>query len=136
MNSQQNAVVESLECYMDEIIETFEYFVKKSLLLFSVGVCSVVVMLVYVLRMLTERRPAKHSKTLTEWPIDNEKLYPLLSTREVTVQHIKPKVTCTSANTLVMKSIWPSYEEQVLRNIGFSNCHKVSIYLSKYVSIY
>lgn len=50
------AIVDSLECYMDDLVETFEDFVKKSLIVISFGIGAIVAMLVYLLKTVCERQ--------------------------------------------------------------------------------
>lgn len=53
--SQNRALVDSLECYMEDLVESFEDFVKKSLILMFVGVGTMVMMLIYMLKVITDR---------------------------------------------------------------------------------
>ncbi|CAH2234997.1 jg18996 [Pararge aegeria aegeria] len=55
--SSNQAVADRVECYMDELVECFEDFVKKSLLVITVGIAVVVGMLLYMLKVLTDREP-------------------------------------------------------------------------------
>lgn len=54
------AIVDSLECYMDDLVECFEDFVKKSLLVISFGIGLIVAMLAYLLKTVCERPPIQN----------------------------------------------------------------------------
>ncbi|GBP46473.1 hypothetical protein EVAR_28052_1 [Eumeta japonica] len=43
-----NQLIESVECYMDEIFDTFEEFLKKSLVVVSISIGTIVLLLIYV----------------------------------------------------------------------------------------
>lgn len=51
-------LVDQLECYVDDLVECFEDFVKKSLIVITIAVGAVIGLLVYVLKMVTERQEA------------------------------------------------------------------------------
>ncbi|XP_060802835.1 uncharacterized protein LOC132902306 [Amyelois transitella] len=57
------ALVESLECYMDEILENFQDFVKKSLVLITVAIGSLVGILLYILKSVNHREVTGTSGT-------------------------------------------------------------------------
>lgn len=51
-----NAVADRIEFYMDELIDSFEDFVKKSLVLITLALASVVIMAMYVMKMAQQNR--------------------------------------------------------------------------------
>lgn len=57
------AVVESVECYMDDLVECFEDFVKKSLIIISFGIGVIVAMLLYLLKTVCDRQPLHNAMT-------------------------------------------------------------------------
>ncbi|KAJ0177338.1 hypothetical protein K1T71_007347 [Dendrolimus kikuchii] len=50
-----SGLLDSVECRMDDLVCSFEDFVKKSLVIVSVALGAVVLMLVYVLKIVTDR---------------------------------------------------------------------------------
>lgn len=50
-----SALVETIECYMDDVVECFEDFVKKSLCVFTVGIGALVAVIFYLLKSFHER---------------------------------------------------------------------------------
>lgn len=55
MNAHNEAIFDCLEDYMDELIENFEDFAKKSLVLIAAALGSIVLMAMYFLRQVTSR---------------------------------------------------------------------------------
>ncbi|CAB3224361.1 unnamed protein product [Arctia plantaginis] len=55
MNAHNEAIFDCLEDYMDELIENFEDFAKKSLVLITAALGSIVLMAMYFLRKVTSR---------------------------------------------------------------------------------
>lgn len=53
MNAHSEAIFDCLEDYMDELIENFEDFAKKSLVLIAAALGSIVLMAMYFLRQVT-----------------------------------------------------------------------------------
>lgn len=49
-------LVENLECHMDDLVDSFETFIKKSLIILMVAVGAIIAMFVYALRVITERQ--------------------------------------------------------------------------------
>lgn len=52
------ALVDSLECYMDDLVESFEDFVKKSIIAISVTIGLLVAMIAYIFKMNNDRSQA------------------------------------------------------------------------------
>ncbi|XP_039754584.1 uncharacterized protein LOC120629655 [Pararge aegeria] len=140
--SSNQAVADRVECYMDELVECFEDFVKKSLLVITVGIAVVVGMLLYMLKVLTDREPT--SDTTPEFSSsapnlsrninteDYQKRFYSRSNRNVSPGSklssrkssckITPAVNTTSNQPLTQNQ---SSDEKVLNNIGLSSFTKL-----------
>ncbi|XP_047529659.1 uncharacterized protein LOC125065855 isoform X2 [Vanessa atalanta] len=142
------AIADSLECCMDDLVECFEDFVKKSLFVISFGVCLIIAMLAYILKVVKERPPiqniiADHAVTedaasaqyeirdmeqkddqalknefFSKFSQKDKQKDDILFPNESYVQ------TTTAVNTIPRLQTMPSYDERVLREIGFSSCSK------------
>ncbi|OWR51945.1 hypothetical protein KGM_205728 [Danaus plexippus plexippus] len=53
----QRAIVDNLECCIDDLVECFEDFIRKSLLIIFLGIGVVIGLLIYLLKMIAERSP-------------------------------------------------------------------------------
>ncbi|XP_059047168.1 uncharacterized protein LOC131842608 isoform X2 [Achroia grisella] len=140
-----SALVDSLECYMDDLVDCFQDFIKKSLIVISIAIGTLVVMLMYVLKAITERLLITSNGTgntpnvilqdsglslscNTNTPSNNLQYGNSrnLSKSNIDVRSYKDvykKTSMPSTNTNTMPSV-ASYDEKVLKNIGFSNCSK------------
>ncbi|XP_031765402.2 uncharacterized protein LOC116413001 isoform X1 [Galleria mellonella] len=137
-------LVDNLECYMDDLVDCFDDFIKKSLIIVSVAIGALVIMLVYVLKIVTERPQVAHTTTGNESNISLQNTglsfshntdirSNILQSAKSSKNSMKnntevhsPEQSCkrtTSANTDTSPSE-SSLDESVLRNMGFSNCSK------------
>ncbi|XP_028177735.1 uncharacterized protein LOC114365378 isoform X2 [Ostrinia furnacalis] len=147
-------LVNSLECYMDDLVDCFEDFVKKSLLIISVAVGALIVMLGYVLKIISERAqvpllgspavaqqidttrtscPQSCSSARTSQPdVQNDlqksksSTLPQKSTNSIAMPCFRKdcRKTMSAAANTGPLSSTPSFDEKVLRNIGLSSCSK------------
>ncbi|KAJ8729960.1 hypothetical protein PYW07_016998 [Mythimna separata] len=56
---EKDRLLNQLESYMDDLVDCFEAFVKKSMLVVSVAVGSLVLMVMYVLKLISERATSR-----------------------------------------------------------------------------
>ncbi|XP_004932528.1 uncharacterized protein LOC101745261 isoform X1 [Bombyx mori] len=140
-------LVDQLECYVDDLVECFEDFVKKSLIVITIAVGAVIGLLVYVLKMVTERQealshasivpaledisrqrgnssdpnniPTKTSETVLH---DYEAENTLNAEIDKNAKN-SPDTSTKSANTLPLPVI-AGFDAKVLRDIGLSDCSK------------
>ncbi|CAH2106202.1 unnamed protein product [Euphydryas editha] len=147
------AIVDSLECYMDDLVECFEDFVKKSLLVISFGIGLIVAMLAYLLKTVCERPPIQNivaenavsaqnqirnmerkneqilgnNNNYSNYTNKNSNKLPQKNGQKETLplpSGSRVVQTTIGVNTIPRIQTMPSYDEQVLRDIGFSSCSR------------
>ncbi|XP_046960002.1 uncharacterized protein LOC124530059 [Vanessa cardui] len=138
------ALADSLECCMDDLVECFEDFVKKSLFVISFGLCLIIAMLAYILKVVQERPPiqsiiaedvanAQYDIRKMEQKDDETFLKDNFFSKYSEKDKQKDDIlfpsesyvqTSTAVNTNPRLQTMPSYDERVLREIGFSSCSK------------
>ncbi|KAL0841429.1 hypothetical protein ABMA28_015113 [Loxostege sticticalis] len=152
MSTNSARLINSLECYMDDLVDCFEDFVKKSLVIISVAVGALIVMMGYLLKVVTDRSqvqmmgPPPGVPHRTDAAINYMQSAPnsvgpsrsnvqddlqksrssTLPQKNTVMSFVKKDPTRTksaAANTNPVSSV-PSFDERVLRNIGLSSCSK------------
>ncbi|XP_050346094.1 uncharacterized protein LOC126770635 isoform X2 [Nymphalis io] len=134
------AIVDTLECYMDDLVECFEDFVKKSLFVISFGIGLIIALLAYILKIVQDRPPTPHiiaeAAVNAQYEIRNmeqkndqsnglfNKFSQKASQKDILNPNESRVQTTTAVNTIPRLQPMPSYDEQVLREIGFSSCSK------------
>ncbi|XP_045771435.1 uncharacterized protein LOC123871595 isoform X2 [Maniola jurtina] len=142
-----------IECYMDELIDCFEDFVKKSLIVISVGIAAIVGLLLYLLKVVSYRPPSNIitesaandnnnnqtgsmglEETKNQKRLFNFKLLQKKSSRQgsnTSLSKGSSTKIVTDVNTVsghintspLTKKL--SFDEKVLRDVGLTSCSKL-----------
>ncbi|XP_075973942.1 uncharacterized protein LOC142975133 [Anticarsia gemmatalis] len=143
MCTTEECLADTLECYMDELVDSYDDFVKKSLWLISLALGSLVIMAIYMMKVLTNRsgdgsRGRTGAVARGIMATSSSASRESVSTKEMMSNKKKKKVkraysvnsctslTCTSAQCGRGPSR-SSVEEKIIREIGFSTCSQTSI---------
>ncbi|XP_072931533.1 uncharacterized protein [Epargyreus clarus] len=132
------ALVNSLECYMDELVDCFEEFVKNSIIIISVAVAFLVAMIAYVLKMIADRSDPTYvaggtyarvrrgdlqggsATSLNRQKNRSQKQNPVKD-NFVMFDAQDEKTSTTSASPV---SDQACSDEKILRDIGFTSCSR------------
>ncbi|KAG6450284.1 hypothetical protein O3G_MSEX006481 [Manduca sexta] len=122
------ALVDRLECYMDELVGNFEDFVKKSLVIITIAVGGVIAVLIYALKVINDRQlesiPSRYSTQFHATKSTSKTGKYSKNCKSIVLQTSKsiPK-SDKFANTEPI-SRDPSNDETILSSVALSTCSK------------
>ncbi|RVE51637.1 hypothetical protein evm_003769 [Chilo suppressalis] len=106
-------LVNSLECYMDDLVDCFEDFVTKSLVIVSLAIGAVIVMIGYVLKMLNDRNLIQIPTSHHSRPILPD---PGLHTNATILNYTTSTQSATDASSISDSHFQNIYNENILNS--------------------
>lgn len=131
-----NALLDSLECYLEDIVDEFEDFIKKSFIAVSLGIASIVFLFLYALRSISERGSGQPQAESTNTRVRSDfQAKGKLNQSQIETYEVKTEPRSgfkredddemrTSLNIKTEPSNMSNMDEEVVQNVGYC-CSRV-----------